>query len=145
MIYPDDIVAEAREWIGTPWQHQQRLKGVATDCIGLVGGVALELGIEGAKEWSEDPDLHHYGPTPDPHLLLAGCDRFLDRIEIDDALPGDVLIMAFRRDPQHFAIVSRLDPIYLIHAYSSVGRVVENGVKIARARILRAYKYRGVV
>ena len=144
MIYLDDIVAEARSWIGTPWQHQQRLKGIATDCIGLIGGVALEVGIEGAKEWADDPDLHHYGRIPDPHLLLAGCDRFLERVEIADVLPGDVLVMAFSRQPQHFAIVSKLDPMYLVHAYQSVGRVVENGAKIARARILRAYKYRGV-
>ena len=33
------IVAEAREWIGTAWQHQASLKGVACDCVGLVRGV----------------------------------------------------------------------------------------------------------
>lgn len=144
MITRQQIVDEARTWIGTKWMHQQRLKGVATDCIGLIGGVALELGIEGAREWADDPDLHTYGQTPDPHLLLQGADRFLDQITLQEVGLGDVLVMAFKRLPQHFAIVSQVSPMYLVHAYQSVGRVVENGAKIARARVLRAYKYRGI-
>lgn len=31
-----DIVAAARGWIGTPYLHQASLKGVGTDCLGLV-------------------------------------------------------------------------------------------------------------
>src|SRR5690606_4769974 len=33
------IVAEALEWVGTPYRHQASLKGVACDCLGLVRGV----------------------------------------------------------------------------------------------------------
>jgi cell wall-associated NlpC family hydrolase len=33
------IVAEARSWIGTPYQHQASLKGVGCDCLGLLRGV----------------------------------------------------------------------------------------------------------
>jgi len=137
------IVDEAREWLDTPFQHQQRLKGIATDCIGLVGGVALELGIEGAREWADDPNLHNYGKTP-MDLLLAGCDRFLTRISIHEAGLGDILVMAFRRFPQHVAIVSQVEPMYLIHAYAQIGRVVENGVNVAQAKVVRAYRYRGI-
>ena len=84
------------------------------------------------------------GRTPDAKVLIGGCDRFLDRIAIADAAPGDVLVMAFSREPQHFAIISEADPMYLIHAYAQARRVVENGAKIAGARVLRAYSYRGV-
>lgn len=35
----DEIVAAARGWIGTPYQHQASLKGVGADCLGLVRGV----------------------------------------------------------------------------------------------------------
>jgi cell wall-associated NlpC family hydrolase len=139
-----DVVAEARTWLGTRWMHQGRKKGVGVDCIGLVGGVALALGLTGAQEWAADAELHAYGRTPMPPQLLGGCDRFMDRIKITDAAPGDVLVMAFGIAPQHFAIVSRIDPMYLIHAYAQVRKVVENGAAIAGARILRAYRFRGL-
>jgi hypothetical protein len=32
-------LAETRDWIGTPYQHQTSLKGVGCDCLGLVRGV----------------------------------------------------------------------------------------------------------
>lgn len=145
MISRQQIVWEARSWLGTPWQHQAYLKGVATDCMGLVGGVALALGIEGATDWRDDPRYHCYGETPDPVVLLEGCDKFLKRITLLEAREGDILVMAFERHPQHFGIVSQVNPMYLVHAYSSVGRVVENGIRMARVRVLRAYSYRGIL
>ena len=33
------ILTEARDWIGTPYQHQASLKGAGCDCLGLVRGV----------------------------------------------------------------------------------------------------------
>jgi len=42
-LLKDAIVSEAREWLGTPWQHQASLKGVACDCVGLVRGVYTEV------------------------------------------------------------------------------------------------------
>lgn len=139
-----DVVAEAREWIGTRWGHQGRLKGVRVDCIGLIGGVALAIDIEGATEWASDPTMQQYGRIPDREFLYAGCERFLDRIPVADVRVGDVLVMAFEKDPQHFAIVSRIDPMYLIHAYTSVRSVVENGAGIWHAKVLRAYRFRGI-
>ena len=37
------IVAAARGWIGTPYQHQGSLRGVGCDCLGLVRGVWREV------------------------------------------------------------------------------------------------------
>lgn len=145
MTTREQIVAEARTWIGTRWQHQARRKGVATDCIGLVGGVALALGLQGAAEWEADAALHCYGRTPDPGVLLAACDRFLVRVPAHTATLADVLVMAFASEPQHFAIVSRVDPMYVIHGYASARRVVENGANVAHARILRVYSFREVL
>lgn len=144
MITRSDIVAEARTWIGTRWQHQARVKGVATDCIGLVGGVALALDLPGAKEWAADRELHNYGKTPMPEVLIGGCERFMQRIPLVAADVGDVLVMAFRHDPQHFAIISERSPMYIVHAYAQARRVVENGAAVARAKVLRAYRLRGV-
>jgi cell wall-associated NlpC family hydrolase len=38
-------VTEARTWVGTPFKHQGRTKGVGVDCLGIVLGVAEELDI----------------------------------------------------------------------------------------------------
>lgn len=144
MVSRAEIVAEAKTWKDTPYQHQQRLKGIATDCLGLIGGVALALGLPGAQQWADDPAYHCYGPIPDSKLLVSGCDQYMDRVSLDQIDIGDVLVMSFERRPQHFGIVSQVNPMYVIHAYNSVGKVVENGITMARVRVLRAYRYRGV-
>jgi NlpC/P60 family putative phage cell wall peptidase len=142
----DAVVAEARSWIGTRWQHQQYTKGVATDCIGLIGGVALALGLPGGAEWRDTPAFHNYGRAPDPQLLIAGCDLLMDRIPIADVQVADVLLFRFRHDPQHFALVSQVSPLYIIHAYAQARRVTENRVDAVtgRMRQVAAYRLRGV-
>lgn len=145
MVERAAIVAEARDWIGTRWQHQASLKGVACDCIGLVAGVARALGIGAAAEFDSTPNLKTYGRQPDPDVLLAGCDRLLDRIDLADTDLGDVLVMKFETEPQHFGIVSRVDPPYMIHALAQARKVVEHRIDgIWLSRILRTYRFRGV-
>ena len=140
-----DIVAAARDWLGTPWQHQASLKGVGADCIGLVGGVALACGVPGAREWAADQTCKGYGRRPDPAMLLRSCDTYLERIAVGAAGLGDILVFKFERDPQHFGIKSREGPDYVIHAYAQARRVVENRIdELWRSRILRAYRFRGL-
>lgn len=143
MITRQAIVDEARSWMGTPWMHQARLKGVGVDCIGVPGMSALLCGVPGAREWRDDPAMHSYGRLPREEFLFASCDRFMDRIALSAAGFGDLLVMAFKRYPQHFAIISTHDRTHVIHAYDAVGRVVENGVNVAGARAICAYRFRG--
>lgn len=141
------IVEEARTWIDpvTPWIHQGRAKGIGVDCLGLIGMVALACGIPGAREWRDAPEFHSYGRIARPALLAAGCDRFLDQIPIQTIDVADILVMSFRKYPQHFALVSRPFATHVIHAYESIGRVVENGAAVANARVYAAYRFRGLV
>jgi NlpC/P60 family putative phage cell wall peptidase len=142
------IVATARGWLGTPWQHQAYIKGVATDCIGLVAGVALELRLPGAEEWRDNPQFHNYARTPNVDFLIAGCEQLLEPVPRSAVQPGDILVLKFRHEPQHFAIVTRLDPMYMIHALArakNAGKVVENRVdEVWAKRVVRTYRYRGV-
>ncbi len=138
-----DVVAEARTWIGTRWLHQASHKGLATDCIGLVGGVGESLALV-SSAWRKDPALRGYGRTPVPEKLLDGCERYLTRILLQAARPGDVLVIAFPLSPQHFAIVSSLAPLRIIHAYAQRGGVVETQARIPNSRIVRAYRFPGV-
>ena len=43
MARAEAVIAAARGWIGTPYLHQASLKGVGTDCLGLVRGVWREV------------------------------------------------------------------------------------------------------
>lgn len=135
------VIVSAHWWIGTPWKHQASLRGIGTDCIGLIVGVARELGIHGAKEFAADTEIAGYGREPKPDMLEAACDRYLDPCA--DPKPGDILLLKFTAEPQHFAIISQ--PDYMIHAYAQARKVVENRIDdVWRSRIVRAYSYRGL-
>lgn len=142
-----EIVAEARDWVRvrTPVQHQGRLKGIGADCIGVPLGIALGFGLPGATEFINDIRFKGYSRPPNPRLLLAACEDYLDRVPIEEALPGDIPICRIGSDPQHFAIITSLDPIYIVHAYQQVGRVVENRVdERMQQLVVRMYRYRGL-
>ena len=146
MISPDDIVAEARTWLDTPWRHQGRVKHIATDCLGMVGGIAANLGLVSSDRWLGDPVFAGYGRIPQTAPLLDGCARYLEPVAKHLITRGDVLLMSFTevRTPQHFAIVSELNPIYIIHAYAQRRKVVETQATLPKSSIVRVYRFRGV-
>lgn len=147
MIRRVDIVQEARSWIGTRYQHQGRAKGVGVDCIGLVGGVAAAVGVPNAAEWFADRAMHNYARTPDRAMLMHACGRFFDQVRLVDARDGDVLLFALQEQPRHFAILVDEYKQRIVHAYALLAarRVVEQGLPIARATTLGAYRFKGVV
>lgn len=130
----DQIVAEARSWLGTPWVHQHRTKGVATDCAGLVIGVARALGLV-----APDFDFTGYGRQADGTLLDV-CDRFMTRTSWAEAQAGDVLVVAIKGDPQHMGVLVpyRHGGLALVHAASTAGEVIETRVMFSSMLRLRA-------
>lgn len=71
------IVAAAREWVGTPYRHQQRVKDWGVDCAGLILGVGIELGIlkfseRSWQQWSR------YSRLPNPRRMLGALLHYLD-------------------------------------------------------------------
>ncbi|MCC6489139.1 MAG: peptidase P60 [Candidatus Hydrogenedentes bacterium] len=147
MIRRSDIVEQARAWIGTRYKHQGRVRGVGVDCIGLVGGVALAVGVPNARAWADARDLHTYARTPDPTLLLGGCAQFFERTPAPRE--GDVLLFSLQGEPRHFAIITETrdgKPHRIVHAYAlmAVRGVCEQSLPIARAHVLAAYSYKGV-
>jgi NlpC/P60 family putative phage cell wall peptidase len=105
------LIESARRWLGTPFLAGASLRGVGTDCAGLIEGVALDLGIN--------------CPNRDEvaHDLLAAADAFLVRVEA--LQPGTLVLLA--RDPGgpplHAGLLTDQDT--LIHAHWRAG-VVEN-------------------
>lgn len=115
-----EVINTARTWIGTRWRHQGRVKGIGVDCIGLIVGVARELGLSLF-------DTTQYRPIPDGVRLRAQCEELMTRVTDREPLPGDVCLMQFKGPPQHLGFVSTLDGRpSLIHAYVQDRKVVEH-------------------
>ena len=118
-----DAVEEALGWIGTPYHHAARLKGVAVDC-----GMFLAEVFERAEV------LPHIEPDPYPHdwhlhhadeQYLGLVEKFGRRVPVEgEPLPGDVLLFKYGRCLSHGAIVVAW-PVF-VHSYIGVGVVLDS-------------------
>ena len=135
-----DAVAEARTWIGTPFRHQGCLKGVACDCIGLVKGVGVALGlVEYDDKHPKTKPYLNYRLMPDSKKMREGLGVFLVPIAVTEATLADILFLAWTKEPQHVALISDHG---IIHSYSGVGKVVEHALDESwKRRITAAYRY----
>lgn len=112
----EQILEAARAWLGTPFRHQGRCRGVGVDCIGLIVGVARDLGINAR-------DRTDYPRQPDGRSLEAALENQLLCLRPEEIRPADVLLMRIRHLPQHVGFLAEHGT--LIHAHSAAGRVVE--------------------
>jgi len=142
MTTPAEIVAEAREWIGTRWDHQQRLKGVGTDCAGMVIGIAhVLLGFDAAIEaYNRAPGINN--------SLLRLCTVHMTRVR-RPAL-GRVAVMRFEGEKlsHHLGVFGDypFGGLSLIHAYAQSRKVVEHRFDEAwSARVVAVFVLPGVV
>jgi hypothetical protein len=137
-----EIITAARETIGTPYQHQGRVNGLALDCAGVPVHVAKRLGFP-------VEDFTRYGRLPIPAEMRSRLDLHLDRVPTHSMRGGDVAWIKFELEPQHLAIIGDHPGggLTLIHAcnWSGLNRVVEHGIDEKwRRRIVAAWRYRGV-
>lgn len=145
MTTPVAIVNEARSLVGTPWMHQASLKDVGCDCVGVLRCVARVCLIQNAAAFENDQRFKGYGTTPNLRVLIEACNAYLDPVPRGNVRASDILLLKYQHDPMHFAIVSALDPMYIVHALGSVGHVAEHRVDpLWESRIVRAYRFRGV-
>ncbi len=140
------IVKEAREWLGTRFHHQARLKGVGSDCIGLVIGTCRTLGLV-------DPefDVTSYPRVPDGKTLIELGDEYMTRIPYAGLELGDVVVIRWGKEPQHFGILG--DYLHggfsMIHAYGTYGAlggsVIEQRFdESMQRRLVACYRLPGV-
>ena len=111
----EKILAAAKDWIDTPYQHQASVKHAGCDCLGLIRGVWRE--IYGAEPLSMPAYTPDWAEALGEESLLDAAKHCLTPIPNDAIRPGDVLL--FRMAPnvpcKHIAILSAPDRI--IHAY----------------------------
>ena len=123
MASREDIVAEARAWIGTPYRHQASLKAVGCDCLGLVRGVWREL--LGNEPEHAPPYAPDWAEATGNEALAQAAARHLVAIAPDNFAPGDVLLFRWRAHlpAKHAAIVTAPDRMVHAHDGAAVAEV----------------------
>ena len=135
------IVAAARAWIGTPYQHQASVRGVGADCLGLVRGLWRELiGPEPEPIPPYAPDWTDRGGA---EALHSAFEHWFERVEVAHASPGDVIL--FRIDAgspiKHAAVLVSAQTI--AHAYWGRAVVESRFSPWWRARVGAAFSFPG--
>lgn len=134
----DEFVISARALIGTPFQHQGRTPHTALDCAGLVVCAARSLGVELS-------DRKGYADIPNGFEFIRCVEESCVRIPMANVQIGDLLVFAWTREPQHIAIVSKLEPLQIIHSWSGAGMVVENRLdEYWKKRLRRCYRLKAL-
>lgn len=95
---PSTVVDRARDYIGTPFHHQQRAKGYGVDCVGLIVCAARDAGYAVR-------DVTDYSRLPDGKTLVGMLSAQLDTVRLGWE-PGDVMTFWVTKPglPQHVGI-----------------------------------------
>ncbi len=114
MVQAERIVAEARTWIGTPYQHQASCRGVGADCLGLVRGVYYALYGQALET---PPPYAAYAQAGEEETLWQAAQDYLLPASLPPR-PGQVMLFRLNRylPARHLAIAS--EPERMIHALS---------------------------
>lgn len=125
------VVAEARTWVKTPYEHQGRLKTRRVDCVGLIIGTGTELGLLDidSASWKR---FAGYARTPNPRMMGEAMAQWLVPLDLkrdEEAPDGCVGWFGWRADmPMHLAIMATFEGRRtMIHAFGHVGACVEHG------------------
>ena len=155
MITKAQVQAKAREFIGTPFKDQHRVKGKngGVDCVGVVLLAAEELGIsykDTAEMRGSDYLNYRAGGGGIDANVLEECQKRLIEKPVKNMAAGDVIVMRVPTIPCHCAILTeRNGVLYMVHAYNGSGAkknfVVENILDAQwRRRICGVFSYPGV-
>jgi len=143
-----EIVEEALRWIDTPFVHQASICGVGTDCVGLIRGVAWNLGLADVHESNPKyRDLLSYPRRSDSRRMRRDLDRFMVNVPVAEARAGDVLWFRIGGEDRHVGIITRRG--YVVHASHKGGRTMNDGRVLEHRvdpkwKIIRAWSFPGV-
>lgn len=135
----NSIITEALTWVGTPYRHQGRRKGVGCDCLGLLIGVWEAI----YGEAPEEP-----GPYAPDWAEAGGVDSFLEAARRHcrekppaDMAAGDLILFRWRPhlSAKHAAIL--ISPDRFVHAYEGSAVVVSTLVPQWRKRIAGVFGF----
>lgn len=110
----ENIIKITKSWIGTPYHHQESLKHVGCDCLGLVRGVFEELSQK--KTAPIRPYTKDWAEQNKQETLIEAANEHLLNVALQERQVGDVLIFRFRKwmIAKHTAILTAPDK--MVHA-----------------------------
>lgn len=115
----EQVVAEARRWIGTPYHHHGRIRGAGVDCAQILCAVYEACGqVEHVDPGNYPADWHLHRSE---ELYLSWLEK-VGAFEVDRAQPGDVVVFQFGRTWSHGGIV--IEPGVVLHAYIRRGVIL---------------------
>jgi len=102
------LLAEARAYLGVPYQSQGRDR-FGLDCGGFILVVGRRLGIT-------ELEILGYANSPDGVLFERVLREECTEVPKAETRPGDLLAIDYGKGVQHVAIVTRAEPLTIIHA-----------------------------
>ncbi|MEY8688320.1 MAG: hypothetical protein AB9M53_00390 [Leptothrix sp. (in: b-proteobacteria)] len=123
MACRESIAAAAMAWVGTPYHHHARLRGVGVDCAQLLAAVYSEVGLVPALDLGDYPVQWHL--HRDEEAFLAWLVRCGATRRHEPPAVGDVGVWRYGRAFSHGGIVVEAgdDPL-IAHAYIGRGVVL---------------------
>lgn len=112
MSKEDDIIIEARKYIGTPFFFKGRSRG-GLDCAGLA---TLAINV-----YIRNYNFTNYTINPNPKIIKKELLRIANNV--NNLRSGDLLLIDLYGLPQHIALYTSNNTI--IHTYKGIGKVVE--------------------
>lgn len=135
MSSPSSLISAARGWVGTPYHHRARIKGVGVDCGQLVIAALIEAGLMDPFDpgyYTSDWHLHRfedrYIECVEQHLVrFDESELSVDARMIENstyaAPSASVIVFRVGRTFSHGGIVSTWP--FFIHAYQPSRQVEE--------------------
>lgn len=114
------VLREARTWLGTPYVHSGRVKGVGVDCLTLLAGVYQEAGLVERVPIPNYPHDWHLHRAE--QLYMNGLLKYMK--ETATPKPADIVLWQFGRCFSHGAIIVNWPNV--IHAYVKSRCIIEN-------------------
>jgi cell wall-associated NlpC family hydrolase len=110
----------AKQWQGTPWRHNQSVKGVGCDCVGFLLGVGKEAGVI-----SPDYKLGNYHRIPRFNQITQTLDSLAQFVPVEQYQPEDILLFKMGNIVGHIGLA--LENEMLIHADMNRGvQIISN-------------------
>lgn len=127
---PENVVAAARGWIGTPYRHLAATRDAGCDCLGLIRGVWAEL-------YGSLPVVPAYrADWRDQRDLLVAAEARLAQCE---PAPGAIVVFRLGARSRHCGILVAADRF--IHAQERLGVVEANLTDGWRTRIAGCFAF----
>lgn len=115
-----DVVAEAKTWLKTPYHHMGMVKGAGADCITFLACAFANAGL------TPHVQIPWYSPQWNMHkhdeLCLMGFEQYADEVVGPPdrvPLPGDVVVFKFAHCYSHNVIVVEWPRI--LHSWAQIG------------------------